>query len=179
MQRRRIVLNENTKLSRSLSLFSVVLFGFAFMALATVFSTYGIASQISHGMVAGSYILALIVMLFTAYSYGQMAKAYPVSGSAYTYAQKAIHPQVGFLVGWAILMDYIFIPMVNYLLFGIFFSAAIPEVPAYVWILLLLTIVTFINIKGVKLAASTNALIIGFSLLFIIVFAVLSIKSIM
>lgn len=179
MQRRRIVLNENTKLSRSLSLFSVVLFGFAFMALATVFSTYGIASQISHGMVAGSYILALIVMLFTAYSYGQMAKAYPVSGSAYTYAQKAIHPQVGFLVGWAILMDYIFIPMVNYLLFGIFFSAAIPEVPAYVWILLLLTIVTFINIKGVKLAASTNVIIIGFSLLFIIVFAVLSIKSIM
>lgn len=179
MQRRRIVLNENTKLSRSLSLFSVVLFGFAFMALATVFSTYGIASQISHGMVAGSYILALIVMLFTAYSYGQMAKAYPVSGSAYTYAQKAIHPQVGFLVGWAILMDYIFIPMVNYLLFGIFFSAAIPEVPAYVWILLLLTIVTFINIKGVKLATSTNVIIIGFSLLFIIVFAVLSIKSIM
>lgn len=118
-------------------------------------------------------------MLFTAYSYGQMAKAYPVSGSAYTYAQKAIHPQVGFLVGWAILMDYIFIPMVNYLLFGIFFSAAIPEVPAYVWILLLLTIVTFINIKGVKLAASTNVIIIGFSLLFIIVFAVLSIKSIM
>ncbi len=77
-------------------------------------------------------------------------------------------------------MDYIFIPMVNYLLFGIFFSAAIPEVyQRIVWILLLLTIVTFINIKGVKLAASTNVIIIGFSLLFIIVFAVLSIKSIM
>ena len=84
------------------------------MALTTVFSTYGIASEISHGMVAGSYVLALIVMMFTAHSYGQMAKAYPIAGSAYTYAQKAINSHVGFLVGWAILMDYLLIPMVNF-----------------------------------------------------------------
>ncbi len=171
-------MNENIKLSRSLSLTAVVVYGMAFMALTTVFSTYGIAAQISHGMVAGSYVMALIVMMFTAYSYGQMAKAYPVSGSAYTYAQKAMHPYVGFLVGWAILMDYLFIPMVNFLLFGIFFSAAIPEVPSYVWILLLVIVVTFVNIRGVKLGASINMLVIGLSLLFLAVFCILSIKSI-
>ncbi|MFC5587954.1 APC family permease [Sporosarcina soli] len=171
-------MNENIKLSRSLSLTALVVYGMAFMALTTVFSTYGIASQISHGMVAGSYVLALVVMMFTAYSYGQMAKAYPVSGSAYTYAQKALHPYVGFLVGWAILMDYLFIPMVNFLLFGIFFSAAIPEVPSYVWILLLIIVVTFVNIRGVKLGASINMLVIGLSLLFLAVFCLLSIKSI-
>lgn len=172
-------MKEDTKLSRSLSLFSVVLFGFAFMAIGTVFSTYGVASQLSHGMVAGSYVLASIVMLFTAYSYGQMAKAYPISGSAYTYSQKAISPHIGFLVGWAILMDYIFIPMVNYLLFGIFFSAAIPEIPSYVWILLLIIIITFINIKGVKLATGANVLIIGFSIFFIILFCLFSVKTIL
>src|SRR5699024_1241496 len=101
------------RMKRSLSLFQVVLFGLAFMALTTVFSTYGIAAELSQGMVAGSYIIALIVMLFTAYSYGQMAKQFPISGSAYTYTQYAISPEVGFLVGWAILMDYMFIPMVN------------------------------------------------------------------
>ena len=171
-------MNEKIKLSRSLSLTAVVVYGMAFMALTTVFSTYGIAAQISHGMVAGSYVLAMIVMMFTAYSYGQMAKAFPVSGSAYTYAQKAIHPFVGFLVGWAILMDYLFIPMVNFLLFGIFFSAAIPEVPAYVWILLLIIVVTIVNIRGVKLGARVNMLVIGLSLLFLAVFCILSIKSI-
>lgn len=113
-------MDKNPKLQRSLTLFPVVLFGISFMALGTVFSTYGIASQLSHGMVAGSYLLALIIMLFTAYSYGQMAKAFPVSGSAYTYAQKSINPYVGFLAGWTILMDYLLIPMVNYLIFGIF-----------------------------------------------------------
>lgn len=171
-------MNETLKLSRSLSLTSVVVTGMAFMALTTVFSTYGIASEISHGMVAGSYVLALIVMLFTAYSYGQMAKAYPIAGSAYTYAQKAISPYVGFLVGWTILMDYLFIPMVNFILFGIFFSAAIPEVPQYVWILALVVLVTFVNVRGVKLGANINLLIVGLAAFFLIVFCVLSVKTI-
>ncbi|MDV7764332.1 hypothetical protein [Peribacillus sp. CSMR9] len=42
----------------------VILFGFSFMALATVFSTYGIAAEMSH-VVPGAYILALMVMLST------------------------------------------------------------------------------------------------------------------
>src|SRR5699024_8755492 len=117
----------------------------------------------SHGMVAGSYILALIVMLFTAYSYGQMAREYPVSGSAYTYAQKAIGPEVGFMVGWAILIDYLFIPMVNYLLFGIFFNAAFPEIPPALFILFILFLVTIINLRGVKIAARANLIVIAAS----------------
>lgn len=172
-------MNDSVKLSRSLTLPAVVINGIAFMALTTVFSTYGIASQISHGMVAGSYILALIVMLFTAYSYGQMAKAFPIAGSAYTYAQKAINPSAGFLVGWAILMDYLLIPMVNFLLFGIFFSAALPGIPEYIWILGLIAIVTFVNVKGVKLSTNLNILVITVSVIFLTVFVILSIQSIM
>ncbi|MFK2825692.1 APC family permease [Bacillus sp. B190/17] len=166
-------------MNRSLTLVHVVLFGFSFMALATVFSTYGIAAELSHGMVPGAYLIALIVMLFTAYSYGQMSKAIPSAGSAYAYTQKSISPYVGFLVGWAILMDYLFIPMVNYLLFGLFFSAAFPSVPNYVWVLGLLTLVTVINVRGVKLATKANAFITIFAVTFIILFVGLSIKEIL
>lgn len=172
-------MDKNPKLQRSLTLFPVVLFGISFMALGTVFSTYGIASQLSHGMVAGSYLLALIIMLFTAYSYGQMAKAFPIAGSAYTYAQKSINPYVGFLAGWTILMDYLLIPMVNYLIFGIFFSAAFPSVPIYVWILGMLITVTIINLRGVKLATGVNIFITLFAALFIIIFCSLSIRAIL
>ncbi len=173
-----IIMNEDVQLSRSLTLTSIIAYGFAFMALITVFSTYGVASQISQGMVAGSYVLALIVMLFTAYSYGQMAKAYPVSGSAYTYTRKAISPYAGFLIGWAILMDYLFIPMVNFLLFGIFFSAAFPEIPMQLWILVLIVVVTYVNVKGVKVGARANMLVLSLSLLFLLIFSILSIKAI-
>ncbi|WP_339164499.1 amino acid permease [Siminovitchia sp. FSL W7-1587] len=169
---------QQDQMKRSLTLIPVVLFGFSFMALATVFSTYGIAAELSNGMVSGSYLLALIVMLFTAYSYGQMAKVVPSAGSAYTYTQKSISPHVGFMVGWAVLMDYLFIPMVNYLLFGIFFSAAFPAIPSYIWILGMLLLVTLINARGIRLATMANAMITIFSLVFIFIFIGFSVKEI-
>ncbi|WP_042351272.1 APC family permease [Bacillus massiliigorillae] len=171
-------MSKQKEMKPTLTLLPVVLFGFSFMALATVFSTYGIAAELSHGMVPGAYLLALVVMLFTAYSYGQMAKVIPSAGSAYAYTQQALNPYIGFLVGWAILMDYLFIPLVNYLLFSIFFSAAFPSIPGYVWILGMLTLVTIINIKGVKLASQANTLITIFTLAFICIFIGFCIKEI-
>lgn len=165
-------------LTRSLSLWSVILFGLAFMALTTVFSTFGIASSLSKGMVAGAYILALIVMLFTAYSYGVMAKRYPMTGSAYSYVQKVISPSSGFLVGWAIMMDYLFIPMVNFMLFGIFFHDAFPMIPQWAFIIVLLLLVTFINLRGVKVAVTANLIIVVASILFAIIFCVMSFNAV-
>ncbi|WP_134700770.1 APC family permease [Ammoniphilus sp. YIM 78166] len=171
---------ENTvSLKRTLTLAPVVLFGISFMAIGTVFSTYGIAAQITDGVVAGAYVLTLMAMLLTANSYGKMSRAYPFSGSAYTYAQKSIGPRVGFLVGWAILIDYLFIPMVNFLVFSIFFEAQFPQVPSYVWILAMLLVVTFINVRGIKMASRVNLLISIFGFLFILIFCVLAVKKVM
>ncbi|MDM5285870.1 APC family permease [Peribacillus frigoritolerans] len=166
-----------SKTDRTLTLIPVVLFGFSFMGLTTAFTTYGIAANISHGTVPGAMIVALVVMMFTAYSYGKMAIAFPSSGSAYVYTQKSLNPSVGFLVGWVILMDYLFMPMVNYLVFGIFFSAAFPTIPSYIWILGMLILVTFINIKGLKIATNVNAFITIFAFLFIVIFIGFSIKE--
>lgn len=165
-------------LEKSLSLTSVVLFGLAFMALTTVFSTYGIASKISNGMIVGAYIVALTVMLFTAYSYSIMSQRYPVAGSAYSYVQRAISPNLGFLTGWAIIMDYLFIPMVNFMLFGIFFHDAFPMIPEWAFILALLITVTCINLKGIKVAVTANLIIVVASILFAIIFSFYSIASV-
>ncbi|MET3291521.1 UNVERIFIED_CONTAM: putrescine importer [Brevibacillus sp. OAP136] len=167
------------KMDRTLTLVPVVLFGISFMGLTTAFTTYGIAAEISHGTVPGAMIVALVVMMLTAYSYGKMSIAFPSSGSAYVYTQKSINPSAGFLVGWAILMDYLFMPMVNYLTFGIFFSAAFPSIPSYVWIGGMLVLVTFINIKGLKFATNVNAFITMFAFLFILLFIGFSIKELL
>jgi putrescine importer len=164
-------------LKRTLTLFPVVLFGLAYMAPMTVFTTYGVVDQTTHGLVASAYIFALIGMLFTAYSYGQMVKAYPVSGSAYTYTQKSINANIGFLVGWAILMDYLFIPMINYLVAGIYLASAFPAVPQWIWIVLFIIIITVINILGVKIATNTNLLMIAFQFLVVAAFLFFSIKG--
>ncbi|WP_257346953.1 APC family permease [Pseudalkalibacillus decolorationis] len=163
---------------RTLTLLPVVILGLAYMAPMTVFSTYGVVAQTSLGLIPAAYIVALIAMLFTAYSYGKMVKAYPSAGSAYTYTQKSISPNLGFLVGWSVLMDYLFLPMINFLLAGIFLSAAFPIIPSWGWILLFIVTVTAINIFGIQLTVKVNGILVLFQLLVTILFIILAIKGI-
>ena len=55
-----------------------------------------------------------------------MAAAYPVAGSAYTYSQKSFGAPIGFLAGWSLLLDYLFLPMLNYLVIGIYMGLRCP-----------------------------------------------------
>lgn len=104
-------------------------------------------------------------MLFTAYSYGKMAGAFPVAGSAYTYTRKAIDGRVGFLVGWAVLLDYFFLPMVIWLIGGAYLNAQFPGVPSWVWIAMFIGITTTLNIVGIKAAARANFLLMAMQVL--------------
>jgi putrescine importer len=56
------------KLSRTLSLFQVVMLGLAWMTPMVVFVTYGEAAEMTKGMQSSGYLIALFVILFTAYS---------------------------------------------------------------------------------------------------------------
>lgn len=172
-------MNKNYSLNRTLTLLPVVLFGLAYMAPMTVFTTYGVVAQITQGMIPAAYIIALAGMLFTAYSYGKMVKAYPVSGSAYSYTQKSINPHVGFLVGWAILMDYLFLPMLNFLVAGIYLSAAFPGVPSWVWIIALIAPITIINIRGIKVTTNVNTFLILYQFVVVVIFVALAIKGVL
>lgn len=101
--------------------------GVGYMTPMVAFDTLGIVSAETSGHVPASYVIALLRMLFTAASYGKMVKVYPVAGSAYTYTQKTISKKLGFFVGWASLLDYLFLPMVNALLSKIYLSALFPQ----------------------------------------------------
>lgn len=147
-------------LKRSLSLRHVVFFGLAFMAPTTLFSTYGVAVSGTNGMLSTAYFIALIVMLFTAHSYAQMVKAFPNAGAAYTFTQKSLSPHIGFLVGWTILLDYVFSPMISALLLGIAMNAYFPSIPMYIWIILFIITITIVNILGVTVAAKFNTAIL-------------------
>lgn len=160
-----------------LTLFPVVLFGLAYMVPLTVFSTYGIVAQLTKGMLPMAYIVTLLTMLFTAYSYGRMVKAYPFAGSAYTYAQKSLNSHVGFFAGWVLLLDYLFLPMINYLVIGIYLNAEFPAVPVWVWIIAAVAIVTFINIRGIKVVAGVNLTLISFQIIFVISFIALAVNG--
>jgi putrescine importer len=131
-----------------------------------VFNYYGIVTGLTGGMMALAYVATTIVMFFTAYSYATMVKAFPVAGSAYTYVRRAVHPYLGFLTGWVMLLDYLLLPMVCYLLVGIYMNEFVPGVPVALWVVLAAAVGAITNIVGVKVTGGINTVIIGAQILF-------------
>jgi len=165
------------QLRKSLKLWQIVMMGLAYLTPMTVFDTFGIVSGISNGHVPMSYLFALAGVLFTAISYGKLVRQFPTAGSAYTYAQKAINPHVGFLVGWSSLLDYLFLPMINVLLAKIYLSAMFPEVPPWIWVVGFVAIMTAANLKSVSLVANFNTIFVLVQVAIILVFIFLVVQG--
>ncbi|MGG1400028.1 APC family permease [Bacillus salipaludis] len=169
---------ENTvHLKRSLKLWQIVVMGLSYMAPMAVFDTFGIVSGETNGHVPTAYIIALLGMLFTAISYGKLVRVFPEAGSAYTYTQKAINSHLGFLVGWSSLLDYLFLPMVNALLTKLYLNSLFPSVPDFIWVLIFVGIVTFLNLRSVNILANFNAFFVFVQIAIIIVFIILVING--
>lgn len=162
------------QLNRILGLPALIFFGLAYMVPLTVFTTYGVVTEETSGHLPMAYVLTLIAMLFTAFSYGRMVREFPDAGSAYTYTRRSFGNGIGFMVGWTLLLDYLFLPMINYMVIGIYMKEYFPDVPEAVWILGAISSVTLFNIIGIKIVAKMNFLIIAFQLIFIGVFIAIS-----
>lgn len=161
---------QRAQLRKTLTLVQVVMMGLAYLQPMTIFDTFGIVSGLTDGHVATAYIFALIAVLFTAVSYGKLVRRFPSAGSAYTYAQKAISPHVGFMVGWSSLLDYLFMPMINILLAKIYLEAIFPGVPSWIFVTALVALMTAFNLRGIKVVANLNTIIVVVQVAIMVVF---------
>lgn len=127
---------------------------------------------------SGAICFAVIAMLFTALSYGHMARAYPAAGSTYTYTRKAINDKLGVVAGWIVLLGYVFFPMAIWLIGASYLSAAVPAVPSWVWLVMFIVITSAINYAGVETGSKINFVMVGIQVGIIIAFLAFTIKSI-
>ncbi len=88
------------ELKRSLGLFDLLVYGLVFIVPTAPFPVFGIIFNASEGMVPLVYAVGLVAMMFTAFSYMTMSRAFPVAGSVYTYASRTIGETLGFFAGW-------------------------------------------------------------------------------
>ncbi len=171
-------MNGSIQPKKSLSLAQLVSLGIAWTSPMVVFTNYGIGYEIADGMLVTAYLFAFIAIGFTAYSYSQMVRAFPQSGSAYTYIGKTIHPVAGFLVGWTLLLDYLFTPMICCLVFGLYLNAEFPSVSVDWWIVISAVFITACNLLGIRISANISRLSVLIQLVFIAVFCFLCIRFI-
>src|SRR6202051_5335591 len=89
------------RLRRALGLWDLILYGVIVIQPTAPMSVFGVLSDRGKGHVVTTILIAMVAMLFTAISYGRMARVYPSAGSAYTYVGQEGHPVLGSIVGWA------------------------------------------------------------------------------
>jgi putrescine importer len=120
-------------------------------------SVFGVLSNRGRGHVVTTVLIAMVAMLFTAISYGRMARAYPSAGSAFTYVGQEINPGLGYVTGWSMVMDYMLNPMICTIWCSKQAMNFAPGLPYRVWIIFFVALFTGLNLRGIKTSARINA----------------------
>lgn len=144
------------EMKRVLRMPQLIFFGVAFLSPGAVLLYFGPLNALSQGHFPMVVALTMIAMLFTASSYAKMSRRYPVAGSVYSYTAKTMHPNLGFVAGWAIMADYLLMPMICYLYNAIYLQVLMPGVPLWVFIVLTIIVATGLNLLGIKFAANVD-----------------------
>lgn len=145
------------RLRRTLTLTDLVLYGVIIIGPMSPMPLFGVASERGHGHVVTAVLIALVAMMCTAISYGRMASAYPSAGSAFTYVAQEIHPSLGYIIGWAMVMDYILFPLGCTIWCAEQSHEFIPSVPVFAWKIFFAAAITFANCYGIRASKRINA----------------------
>src|SRR5512142_1898507 len=99
-------------LRRTLTLWDLIFIGVVIIQPIAAMGVYGVISNRAEWHVVTTIVIAMVAMLFTAISYGRMARAYPSAGSAFTYVGQEINAPLGYVTGWSMVLDYILVPII-------------------------------------------------------------------
>ena len=169
------------QLRRTLKLSDLIFYGIVLIQPIAPVPLYGVAQKLSDGHFVTIILIAGFAMLITAVSYGRMATLYPTAGSAYTYVGKGLNPHLGFLAGWAMILDYLLQPLIN----TVWISTAlheraayfhIPQIPFVIWALIIAGIMTALNLAGVKASATANKVLLAVMSVVVVYFIVVAIR---
>jgi len=148
------------RLRRVLSLWDLIFYGLVAVTPSAPATVFGLAEVRSNGHVVLTILAAMVAMVLTAISYGRMAALYPSAGSAYAYVSNSIHPYCGFVAGWAMLLDYIFIPLFCVIYGSLALERAVPALPHIFCTVLFAGGITFLNLRGIRSTARANQLLL-------------------
>jgi len=143
-------------LRRTLTLWDLVLYGVIVIQPTAPMSVFGVLSNRGRGHVVTTILIAMVAMLFTAISYGRMARAYPSAGSAFTYVGQEINPALGYVTGWSMVMDYMLNPLICVIWISQQAHVFAPAVPYWGWAVVVAALFTWLNALGVRTSARIN-----------------------
>jgi amino acid transporter len=151
----------------AIGLTEVLFQSITFMAPAVAVAlSIGFATTVALGITPLAVVFALIAVLFTAFSMGELAKHLPSAGGMYTYVGRGIGSYAGWLLAWAFLLASIVVPPVLFAAFGYFGASLVTQLTGfeqeYLWVpltLLCALIVWFLTYRGISVSTRTGVVL--------------------
>src|ERR1700747_1420615 len=158
------------QLKRALKLWDLIIIGIVIIQPIAPMGIYGVINNNAGGHVVTTILIAMVAMFFTAISYGKMARVYPSAGSAYTYVGQEIHPALGYVTGWAMVMDYILNPLICTVICSKLTQNILPEVPYWMLAIAFAGAFTVLNLQAVKTSARINDVLAAGMMIVVVIF---------
>ncbi len=168
--------NAVPRLKRVLSLWDLILYGIVLIMPIAAVPLFGVVQKLSNGHAVTTILVAMVAMMLTAFSYGRMASLFPAAGSAYTYVGRGLNPHLGFLAGWAMLLDYLLVPLICTVYGALTVQRLVPQVPFLVWVAVFAGTMTLVNIKGIQATMRTNLVLLIVMSTVIVAFMLLAVR---
>lgn len=159
-------------------MWDLILYGIVAVTPSAPVTVFGLALLMSKGHAVDTILLAMVAMVFTGFSYGRMAALYPAAGSAYTYVGRGLNPHLGFLAGWAMLLDYLVIPLFCVIYGSLAIQRLVPQVPFVFWSACIAGAMTYLNLRGIRSTARANQVLISLMMVVLLAFISLAIRFI-
>ncbi len=163
------------ELRRVLKLRDLVFYGIVLVQPIAAVPLFGLADNISHGHIVTVILMAMVAMMLTAVSYGRLASVHPSAGSAYSYVTHELNPYLGFLVGWAMLLDYLIIPVINVVYGALTLCRMFPVLPPTGVKVVMALLITLFNLRGIKTTARANTILLALMVTVIAAFLLLAV----
>jgi amino acid transporter len=165
-----VATSNRPKLKRVLGLWDLVYYGVILTSPIAVVPMFGEAQVLSQGHAVITLLAAMVAMTATAVSFGRMATVYPSAGSVYTYSSRAFNPTFGFVVGWAMFLEYLFQPLQNSLYAALTIQRLIPHVPFALLSALAVGFMTLLCWFGIRTTARVNQILLAMMSIVMVVF---------
>lgn len=165
------------ELKRSLTLADLIIYGIVYIGPIAPFAFYGYVSSTAKGMVVLAYLVGAVAMFFTAYSYKLLSADFPLAGSAFAYARRAIGEKTGFIAGWMLVLDYVLMPAAVYLAAANALHEIVTALPRWAMVVGFILIGTVINYIGVQVTTLVNRLIVAVQLAILAAFVILGLYA--
>jgi putrescine importer len=163
-------LKPKPKLKRVLGLWDLVYYGVILTSPIAVVPMFGEAQVLSHGHAVITLLAAMVAMTATAVSFGRMATVYPSAGSVYTYASRSFNPTFGFVVGWAMFLEFLFQPLQNSLYAALTIQRLLPHIPFALLSAVAVGFMTLLCWFGIRTTARANQILLFMMSIVMVVF---------